>query len=245
MALTQSLVLLSSGLDSTVNLYMERAFHSPSRVSLALTFDYGQKAAQKEVACAKKICEALQVQHKTLSLDFFKEPDLNQNCSLLNPEKKVPQLKKRQNLEDFVQDKSTRSVWVPNRNGLFIALAAAYAESLKINRILVGFNAEEAGLFPDNSVAFLKATNRSLVFSTANGVQVVSHTLEKNKKDILHLAKKLGVNLNWLWPCYLGEEKWCGQCESCKRFREAEREAQRETQREDPKGNSKGSSKRS
>ena len=219
MALTQSLVLLSAGLDSTVNLYMERDSHSNQKIGLALTFDYGQKAAQREVACSKKICEALQIEHKVLSLDIFKDFHLSKGCSLLNPEKKVPQFKKGQSLENFVQDKSTRSVWVPNRNGLFIALAATYAEALGWNRVVVGFNAEEASLFPDNSTSFLEAMNRSLSFSTANGVQVVSHTLDKNKRAILSLAKKLGVNLKWIWPCYLGGKDWCGKCESCQRFK--------------------------
>ena len=198
---------------------MERVSHK--KVGLALTFHYGQKAAQREVNCAKKICRALQIKHKVLVLDFFK--DLSQNCSLLNTKKKVPKFKKGQSLDAFVRDKNTRSVWVPNRNGLFIALAAAYAESLGWKRVVIGFNAEEARLFPDNSPPFLKAINRSLTFSTANGVEVVSHTLNKNKKDILILAQRLGVNLEWTWSCYLGGKTPCGECESCKRLREAQK----------------------
>ena len=214
--IAQSLVLLSSGLDSTTNLYMEKSFYS---VGLALTIDYGQKAAQREIACSKKICESLHVKHQVLSLDFFKE--IGKNCSLLNKNKSLPQLAEGQSLEDFVQDKARGSVWVPNRNGVFIAVASAYAEALGLKRVVVGFNAEEATLFPDNSADFLDVVNRSLFFSSANEVQVVSHTLSMNKKEILKRAKKLGVHLDWIWPCYLGENTWCGQCESCKRFEEA------------------------
>ena len=50
----KSVVLLSSGLDSTVNFY-EALSHG--EVKLALTFDYGQRAASKEVACSQKIAQ--------------------------------------------------------------------------------------------------------------------------------------------------------------------------------------------
>ena len=65
---TKALVLLSSGLDSTVNLY---AAHQNHDVVLALTFDYGQRAAQKEKEQSKKICDELGVPHKVLELPFL------------------------------------------------------------------------------------------------------------------------------------------------------------------------------
>ena len=62
-------------------------------------------------------------------------------------------------------------MWVPNRNGVFIAIAAAFAESLGADLVVTGFNAEEAATFPDNSAAFAAAATESLRFSTANGVR--------------------------------------------------------------------------
>ena len=34
-------------------------------------------------------------------------------------------------------------VWVPNRNGLFINIAASYGDAFGYDHIVVGFNAEE------------------------------------------------------------------------------------------------------
>jgi 7-cyano-7-deazaguanine synthase len=49
-----SIVLLSSGLDSVVAFKKELDEHG---VSLAITFDYGQRAAAKEIEMAKRICK--------------------------------------------------------------------------------------------------------------------------------------------------------------------------------------------
>ena len=51
----KSVVLLSSGLDSTVNFWLEA---QKGRAVLALTFDYGQRAAPREIERARAIAEA-------------------------------------------------------------------------------------------------------------------------------------------------------------------------------------------
>ena len=56
----KSIVLLSSGLDSTVNLY--KAIKKTD-VQMTLTFDYGQRAAIKEIECARKHSEELKIKH--------------------------------------------------------------------------------------------------------------------------------------------------------------------------------------
>jgi 7-cyano-7-deazaguanine synthase len=64
----KSVVLLSAGLDSTVNLY---AAKKDGQVLLALTFDYGQRAAKKEILKAKALCKKLKVPHQVLKLPFI------------------------------------------------------------------------------------------------------------------------------------------------------------------------------
>ncbi|MDZ4663116.1 MAG: 7-cyano-7-deazaguanine synthase, partial [Pseudomonadota bacterium] len=54
-------VLLSGGLDSTVNLFEAR---QEFQIELALTFDYGQRAAKKEIEFSRKICEILNAPHR-------------------------------------------------------------------------------------------------------------------------------------------------------------------------------------
>jgi 7-cyano-7-deazaguanine synthase len=210
-----AVVLLSAGLDSTVNLYQAKR---SGRVVLALTFNYGQRAAKKEIAKAARTCAHLKIKHKVVDLPFFKE---FQSSSLLNRGKTVPR-----GTSILIDDKKTslktaKAVWVANRNGIFLNIAAGFAESLGADLIIPGFNKEEAATFPDNSRAFLKAVSRSLNFSTANHVKAKCYTAQMDKTKIVSLGKKLGVRWEFTWPCYHAKSRWCGECESCQRAKRA------------------------
>jgi 7-cyano-7-deazaguanine synthase len=115
-------------------------------------------------------------------------------------------------------------VWVPNRNGVFINLAAAFAESLEASLIITGFNAEEAATFPDNSPQYVEAINEALSFSTQNQVQVFSPTQNLNKTEIVNLGLQLALPWELVWSCYKEGDsagRMCGECESCRRFMRA------------------------
>jgi 7-cyano-7-deazaguanine synthase len=206
-----SVVLLSAGLDSTVNLY---AAKKSGKVFLALTFNYGQRAAKKEIQSAKKICKELSVPLKVIDLNFFS--DLG-GSSLIDHSKKIPTGSniKMGNLK--ASKKSAKSVWVPNRNGIFLNIGAGFAESLGAKFLIPGFNAEEAQTFPDNSNAFLKSLSKAFLYSTSNKVKTHCFTTHLQKAEIVKLGLKLNVNWRLIWPCYFSGKKWCGQCESCQR----------------------------
>jgi 7-cyano-7-deazaguanine synthase len=211
----KAVVLLSSGLDSSVNLF---AAHAEHEVVLALTFDYGQKAARREIEHSGKLAAHLKVPHTVLSLQWFK--DFNRS-SLLMDDEAVP-TGTAVDINSHAQSLQTaKSVWVPNRNGIFLNIAAAYAEALAADIIIPGFNIEEASTFPDNSEAFMKALTASLFYSTANHVEVQCGTVNLNKTDIVKKGQRLNLPWHLLWPCYFSLEKWCGQCESCLRSKRA------------------------
>ncbi len=208
----KSIVLLSAGLDSTVNFYESiQTFNTV----LALTFDYGQRAAPNEIATAKKICELYGVHHQVIQLPWLQE--VSKSSSLTNSEKEIPT--DSVNITSLAaSNESAKSVWVSNRNGLFLNIAACFAEQLAADKIIVGFNKEEAATFPDNSADFITAANRALSYSTQNKVQVESFTIAMNKKQIVQHGRSLGADFDLMWPCYFSGETICGQCESCKRF---------------------------
>ena len=215
----RSVVLLSSGLDSTVNLY---AALRESEVALALTFNYGQRAAQKEISQARKICELLKVRHQVVELPFFRDFT---RTSLVNREAAVP-VKSEVKIDDQNQSLQTAErVWVPNRNGIFLNVAAAYAEGLKADFLVPGFNLEEAQTFPDNSEAYLKKAEEAFQYSTAHQLRTKCYTIRMTKSQIFKLGLELNVNFDLVWPCYLDGEEICGQCESCQRFLKAKNEA--------------------
>ncbi|MTI81012.1 MAG: 7-cyano-7-deazaguanine synthase QueC [Firmicutes bacterium] len=215
----KSIVLLSGGLDSAVCLAQASR---ESQVEMCLTFNYGQRAANKEIEHAQALAGHFNIKHKTIELEFFKKFNTS---ALINYDNNVPKPKK-ENLDDLEQATQTAAaVWVPNRNGIFINIAAGFAESLNCQLLVAGFNAEEAATFPDNSAEYVQAANTALEYSTANGASVVSYTQRLNKTDIVQLGERLSVPWQYVWSCYHGGEKMCGKCESCRRFYRAMEQA--------------------
>ncbi len=214
---TRSLVLLSGGLDSAANLALCVA---RDEAVLALTFDYGQKAAKREIQAARDFCRYYSVKHQEVEISWLGKLGGN---SLTDVSQAVPTLR-ADCLDDLAVTRGTaQQVWVPNRNGVLLNCAAAFAERLGVSRIVVGFNREEAATFPDNSLAFMKAETQALSFSTANQVTVFSYTVEWNKAETVKEMRKLkpAFPFNQIWSCYQGEKDPCGVCESCLRLRRA------------------------
>ena len=68
--MNKSIILMSGGLDSLVSLAYSKKYTNYN-VELALTFDYGQKAANTEVRASQKICEYYNIKHQVIQLVFF------------------------------------------------------------------------------------------------------------------------------------------------------------------------------
>ncbi len=210
--MSRSIVLLSAGLDSTVNLKcaLERG-----EVAAALTCNYGQRAARREIEAAAAMCNRAGLRHEIIRLPWLAGIT---DTALVKRSKGIPHPNKNRLDSRSSAQKSAARVWVPNRNGIFLAIAAAFAESLGADCIVPGFNAEEAATFPDNSRAFVQAANQCLRFSTRSRVRIVCHTASKRKPAILRLGLMLKAPLDLIWCCYEGGRRMCGRCESCLRF---------------------------
>lgn len=203
--------LVSGGLDSAVAAtVVQRA----GEVSLGLTVRYGQRAAAREVEAARRICEALGIAHR-----IVEAPWLGEGCgsALVESGGRLPRPSPGE-LDGEPARASAAAVWVPNRNGVLVNLAAAFAERLGADTVVTGFNLEEAATFPDNSLEFLEAATRALALSTRNGVRVESPVAGLTKDGILRLAREIEAPVAHVWPCYEGGEEICGTCESCRRF---------------------------
>ncbi len=205
----KAVILLSGGLDSFVSL---AAAQNNYDIKLALTFDYGQRAADDEIKASKKICEIYNIEHKVIKLPFLGNIS---NSALNNND---------ENLEfDNLGINSMKAVWVPNRNGLFLNIAACFCDALGFQYIIFGANKEEAGTFSDNSKEFCATADEFLKYSTLNGVKVLAPLIDLEKFEIINLAIKLNVDLSLLKSCYnsTGKGRHCGVCESCKRLKNA------------------------
>jgi len=207
----KSIALLSSGLDSVVAATVAK---DEGKVELAITFDYGQRAALQEIYYASKVCEALGIEHRVIKLPWLKEIS---SSALTKIEAKVPEPEESELDIKEITEETAKQVWVPNRNGVFINITASFAEALDLDAIVVGFDAEEAATFPDNSRSYVEAVNNALSFSTLNKVRVVAPVIDLTKKEIAALGLERGAPLEWSWSCYYGSETPCMRCESCRR----------------------------
>jgi 7-cyano-7-deazaguanine synthase len=200
--------LLSGGLDSVVALAVAA---EKSKPLLALTFDYGQPAAGRERQAASQVASHYQCRHQVIDLPWYSNllP-----ASFAGGDATIP--------EPQVMDAaSAAAVWVPGRNLVMIAIAAAWAEKLGVAELVAGFNAEEAATFPDNSAEFVAAVTKSMQYSSNGQLRLNAPLAGMNKVEIVRLGRELKAPLESAWSCYRGGESPCGSCESCQRRAQA------------------------
>jgi 7-cyano-7-deazaguanine synthase len=220
-ARVRSIVLLSGGLDSIVCLAQAR---ERTEVVRALTFDYGQRSARPEARAARACCRQLRVPLRVVPLPWLAAIT---RTALVARRVELPAVSTDDLRSVARTRRSAALVWVPNRNMVFVGVAAAFAETLGAGAIIAGFNAEEARTFPDNSEEFVRRINRTLQLSTRSHPRVISYTQHLSKKEIVKLGVRLGAPLEHLYSCYAGGRLMCGRCESCQRVKRAFRDAGR------------------
>lgn len=208
----RSLVLLSGGLDSVVNF---RQAMIETEVLDILTFNYEQKAVAREIEATELIAEKFGVHHTILSLDWLAQMDTGLTRG------NIPKFDECRLDDADYAGETAKAVWVPNRNGVMINVAAAYADSRKIDMIVVGFNREEGATFPDNTPEFVERVNAALEYSTLAKPKVTCWTLAMDKKEIVRLGIDNGAPFEYVWSCYHSGKEMCGECESCRRLKRA------------------------
>jgi 7-cyano-7-deazaguanine synthase len=200
----RSIVLVSGGLDSIVSL--ARAVKE-RRVESVMFFDYGQRARESERVSSMSAASFYGLPFEDIDVRWL--------------ETLSPRGMRSGAAGEAGTLTSLDEVWIPNRNGVFINIAAAYAERYRCDTIVTGFNREEAEEFPDNSAEYVERVNQALAMSTRNGVRVESFTIDLDKPAILKLGLELKAPLSIIWSCYRSGERMCGRCASCTRLRAA------------------------
>ena len=194
--MNKAIVLLSGGLDSFVALDIA---YKKYNVVLALTFDYGQKAFNEEYFASKCIAEKYNIEHKIIKLDFLKEITKN---SLTD--------------ENQTNFNELKSVWVPNRNGLFLNIAACFCDSFDIDYIVFGANKEEGRDFSDNKKEYNEISNEYFMYSTMKHPKVVAPCCDMNKIDLVNYMIDNNLSFKLIKSCYENIEntgkKHCKNC---------------------------------
>lgn len=209
----KAISVLSGGLDCTV---ATSAYAKEYEIH-AITFNYGQKAFKQELKASKTICEKMGFKHCIIDLPWLAKI----SNSTLNTDEDIPEVSE-DDLDDLKKSSQTASsVWVPARNMVFTSIATSYAESIGAEIIIVGWDAEEAATFPDNSKEFLNAFNELIEIGSPENIKIEAPAIDLNKEEIVELGLEVGAPMELSYSCYAGRDKHCGVCESCMRRKRA------------------------
>ncbi|GGK20193.1 7-cyano-7-deazaguanine synthase [Caldalkalibacillus thermarum] len=211
----KAVIVLSGGLDSTTCMGIA---HDQGYALYPLTFHYGQRHS-REVEQAKKIAQYYQAaDHRIVNIRFLRDIG---GSALTDDAIDVP---------DQGEDGSIPVTYVPARNLIFLSLAAAYAEVVGAEKIMIGVSAVDYSGYPDCRPEFIESLSRTIQLGTKAGVEGKAISIDA---PLVHLSKaetiawgmKLGVPYHLTTSCYKGREVACGQCDSCrlriKGFKEA------------------------
>ena len=203
----KALVLFSGGIDSTTALYWAQGRYA--EVS-TLSFDYGQRH-RVELALARRLVRRLRLPQKVLKFDLRQVG----GSALTDLSVSLPRFPRQGDIGPGVP-----ATYVPFRNGIFLALAAAWAEAKGINDIVCGFNTIDSPNYPDTRASFVRAMQRAIDLGTSaasNGrrIRIVAPFIRMKKSEIIRLGLSLGADYSFSISCYGGREVPCRRCSSC------------------------------
>lgn len=211
-----AVVLLSGGLDSTVLLHHVAKELGAAPV-YALSFRYGQKHGRElEMAAwqAERLRPAVR-EHRILDLVFFRDL-IGDASALVGGTTRVPELADIP-AADLVQPPT----YVPNRNMILLALAAAYAEAHDCRRVFYGAQAQDEYGYWDCTPAFVDGLNGVLNLNRKHPVRIEAPFSRSQKAGGVRIGLRLGVDFAHTWSCYRGGERPCSVCPTCVERRNA------------------------
>jgi 7-cyano-7-deazaguanine synthase len=215
-------VLFSGGIDSTTALYWALARY---RDVLPLTFDYGQRH-RVEVRLAGRLLRRLGLRSTVLRIGLGQVG----GSALTDRSIPLPRVRKLRQIPA-----SPPVTYVPFRNGIFLAVAAAWAEARRVRDLVCGFHVLDSPEYPDTRREFVRAMERAVNLGTTAAfggprMRILAPFVAMKKSDIIRRGLTLGADYSYSVSCYAGRETPCGKCSSCL----LRRQAWREVGRQDP-----------
>lgn len=182
-------LLLSGGMDSIALAYWKKP-------DLAITIDYGQRAAKAEIYASSKICKKLNICHRIISIDC---KDLGSGD--MSTTKAI--------------DLAPTSDWWPYRNQLLITLSAMQCIANNINTILIGTVASDSSHI-DGTKAFISKIN-ALIFMQEGNIKVDAPAIEMTTLELIKNTNTITPVSDWAHSCHKSNYI-CGRCRGCNKY---------------------------
>lgn len=200
-------VLVSGGMDSVVALHQAAREHE---VAAGLSFDYGSKHNARELPWAAWQCESLGLRHVVMDLGFMAG---HFQSDLLRSGGEIP--------EGHYEEETMKQTVVPFRNGILLAIAAGFAESVGAGGVVIAAHSGDHAIYPDCREPFMRAQAEAMRLGTYAEIALLRPFIELRKEDIATRGVELGVDFAKTWSCYKGGAIHCGRCGTCVERREA------------------------
>lgn len=202
----QAIVVLSGGQDSTTVLFDAIHRYGADRIG-AVTFDYGQRH-RSEIEAAKEIADLAGVEHDVLPVPALGAAAIS---ALTRPDVEVQASGGLGGLP---------STFTPNRNMVFIALAASYAISRGCHRLILGVCQTDFSGYPDCRREFIDLAERAV--AVGNGLsafEIETPLMWLTKAQTVAMMDAFGElamrALGRSVTCYHGQRPGCGTCPAC------------------------------
>lgn len=207
----KAVIVLSGGQDSTTCLYAAKARGFELH---AVSFFYGQRH-RKELEVAQKVAQLAGATWRQFSLEVLGELA---DSALVSTDQALTGGGGRADVE---APGGLPSSFVPGRNALFLAVAAAYAVKVGAHDVFTGVCQTDYSGYPDCREVFVKALESAVSLAMPTSCLPLNiHT------PLMHLSKaesvRLARSLPGCWDalahtitCYEGQRPGCGVCPAC------------------------------
>ncbi len=180
--------LLSGGMDSTSVAYWRKP-------DLAITIDYGHKAAAGEIRAATAVCTALAIEHKIIHCDLsaLRSGDLAGTAA---------------------DPHAPASEWWPYRNQMLVTIAAMECIKHKINVLEIGALRTD-GFHVDGRQEFVDALS-ALLSMQEGGLKLEAPAAAYSAEELVQVS---GIPMNvlaWSHSCHKSDYA-CGYCRGCEK----------------------------
>ena len=98
---------------------------------------------------------------------------------------------------------------------IFLALAAAYAESHGVSDVFYGAQQHDLYGYWDTTPEFLARLNQVYQLNRKTPLRIQAPFVQYSKTDILRTGRDLNIDYAQTWSCYAGQALACGRCPTC------------------------------